>query len=84
MPNWKDVNPRVSVAYDLFGNGKTALKASASRGVEQESIGIARLNNPASTVVTTTQRAWTDSQQQLRSRLRPGEPGVRTVSAEPT
>ncbi len=53
VPNWKDVNPRVSVAYDLFGNGKTALKASASRGVEQESIGIARLNNPANTVATT-------------------------------
>ena len=31
VPNWKDLDPRVSVAYDLFGNGKTALKASASR-----------------------------------------------------
>ena len=54
MPNWKDINPRVSAAYDLFGNGKTALKASASRGVEQDSIRYARLNNPASTVVTQT------------------------------
>jgi hypothetical protein len=61
VPNWKDVNPRLAVAYDLFGNGKTAVKASASRGVEQQSIGIARLNNPASTVATTTQRAWADA-----------------------
>jgi hypothetical protein len=60
VPNWKDVNPRVSVAYDVFGTGRTALKASASRGVQQESIGIARLNNPANTVSTTTNRAWED------------------------
>jgi carboxypeptidase family protein len=61
VPNWKDINPRVSVAYDLFGNGKTALKGSASRGVQQESIAFARANNPANTVATSTNRAWTDS-----------------------
>ena len=26
VPNWKDISPRVGVAYDLFGNAKTALK----------------------------------------------------------
>jgi len=61
VPNWKDINPRVSAAYDLFGNGKTAIKASASRGVQQDSIGIAAANNPASTLVTQTQRTWTDT-----------------------
>jgi hypothetical protein len=67
VPNWKDVNPRVSVAYDLFGTGRTAIKGSVSRGVQQESIAIARLNNPASTVATTNGfnpnagRAWNDS-----------------------
>jgi len=61
VPNWKDVNPRVSVAYDVFGNGRTAIKGSASRGVQQESIAIARLNNPASTVSTTTNRTWADA-----------------------
>lgn len=61
VPNWKDVNPRVSVAYDLFGDGRTAVKASASRGVQQDSIGTARLNNPATTVQTQTNRTWGDA-----------------------
>lgn len=61
VPNWKDVNPRLSAAYDLFGDGKTAVKASASRGVEQDSIRYALANNPATTLVTRTQRVWTDA-----------------------
>jgi hypothetical protein len=61
VPNWKDINPRGSVAYDVTGNGKTALKASISRGVEQDSIRYAAANNPASTLVTQTARAWTDN-----------------------
>jgi hypothetical protein len=60
VPNWKDINPRVSAAYDLFGTGRTAIKASASRGVEQDSIRYARLNNPATTVDTQTAREWQD------------------------
>ena len=61
VPNWKDFEPRASAAYDLFGTGKTALKASFSRGVEQDSIRYAAANNPASTLVTQTNRSWTDN-----------------------
>jgi hypothetical protein len=61
VPNWKDINPRVSVAYDVFGTGKTALKASASRGVEQDSLRYAAANNPASTLQTSANRSWNDS-----------------------
>jgi len=61
VPNWKDISPRASVAYDIFGTGKTALKASASRAVQQDSITFALANNPASTVRTQTQRVWNDA-----------------------
>jgi hypothetical protein len=51
--NWKEVNPRVGLAYDLFGNGRTALKLSAARGVAQEGINTADALNPARTFATT-------------------------------
>jgi hypothetical protein len=33
VQNWQDINPRLGVAYDVFGNGKTAVKASVARYV---------------------------------------------------
>ena len=34
VPNWKDVNPRVGAAYDLFGTGQTAIKGFLGRYVD--------------------------------------------------
>jgi hypothetical protein len=36
VPCWKDVNPRFGASYDLFSNGKTALKASLGRYVQAQ------------------------------------------------
>ena len=59
--DWKDLNPRLGAAYDLFGNGKTAIKASLSRGVLTEgNTGIAQLTNPGNGLITATTRSWTD------------------------
>jgi hypothetical protein len=62
VPNWKDVNPRVGFAYDLFGNGRTAVKANLGRFVAFEANGgIVFASNPANRIVTTATRVWTDN-----------------------
>ena len=43
MPNYKDLSPRLGIAYDLFGNGRTAVKATLSRYVQTSTVGTARL-----------------------------------------
>ena len=61
VPNCKDLSPRLGVAYDLFGNGKTALKATLSRYVQTSTVGFARLLNPLNTSVNTATRPWNDA-----------------------
>jgi hypothetical protein len=57
---WTDLAPRLGVAYDLFGNGRTALKASANRYVLRAAgVGYAQFINPIETN-RINPRAWTD------------------------
>jgi hypothetical protein len=56
---WKDLSPRFGVAYDLFGDGKTALKATASRYVLRAGNGYALAINPLETNRSNA-RPWTD------------------------
>jgi len=58
VPNWKDIDPRFGVSYDLFGNGKTALKASIGRYVVADSYTIARALNPVQSTVNSVTRTW--------------------------
>lgn len=58
-PHWRNLNPRVGVAYDLFGTGTTALKASIGRYTGQ-----VRSTNMAAAAVSvspSTNRSWTDT-----------------------
>ncbi len=61
VPNWKDLNPRLGAAYDLFGTGRTAVKASLGRYVGKTAIAIAADNNPVTRSVLSASRTWTDA-----------------------
>ena len=61
VPNFKDISPRIGVAYDVFGNGKTAIKGSINRYVSGLGVGIPQSVAPALAVVVSTTRTWNDS-----------------------
>ena len=61
VPLWKDWNPRVGGAYDLFGNGRTAIKAAIGRYVARNSTNITIALNPLTTSVNSVNRTWNDS-----------------------
>jgi Carboxypeptidase regulatory-like domain/TonB-dependent Receptor Plug Domain len=58
--DWKDINPRFGVSYDLFGDGKTAVKASAARGVAGETIATVAALNPGGSFSSSTAINVTD------------------------
>ena len=57
-PCWRDWSVRGGVAYDLFGNGKTALKASVGKFLQTMSARIADAVNPMT--IQRESRSWTD------------------------
>jgi Carboxypeptidase regulatory-like domain len=61
VPAWKDLNPRVGAAYDLFGDGRTALKVSLGRYVRKTSVDLTIPNNPIETSVNSVTRSWNDA-----------------------
>jgi carboxypeptidase family protein len=61
VPNLKDLSPRLGLTYDLFGDGKTALKATLSRYVQTSTVGTARALNPLNTSVNAATRSWVDA-----------------------
>jgi len=59
LPNWRDVAPRLGVVYDVFNDGRTALKAHVGKYMRSFStVGFAAVYNPM--VIATDRRTWSD------------------------
>jgi len=59
IPCWHDIDPRVGVVWDVFGDGKTAVKGQLGRYVGLVSWVMSKTFNPQSAIVTSTGRSWT-------------------------
>jgi len=58
---WKDLTPRVGVAYDVFGTGKTAVRFNIGRYIEAITASNNDLDmNPITRMVVNSTRNWND------------------------
>jgi hypothetical protein len=87
--SWHDLSPRLGASYDMFGTGKTALKVSLNKYLQNEAAGSPLVigPNPLETVVNNTTRSWNDANRNyipdcnLHSPAANGECGASSNSA---
>ena len=61
VKGYNDIAPRMGMAYDVFGTGKTAIKVNLAKYWQTASNdGQYQTANPAATFVQTTTRSWVD------------------------
>jgi hypothetical protein len=61
VQGYHDISPRFGAAYDVFGNGKTALKVNVAQYLQGAWTGDAyTISNPGATLVTSINRSWSD------------------------
>jgi hypothetical protein len=80
---WHDVTPRMGVAYDLFGDGKTAVKFNLGKYMQ----GVTAANNdfdlnPIIRTAISTTRTWTDFDKDFIVDCDLSNPGVNNECAE--
>ncbi len=59
LPSWFDISPRLGVSYDLFGTGRTALKASFGKYMAGQTTSFPARYNPLQIQADT--RTWRDT-----------------------
>jgi hypothetical protein len=61
VPNWKDWSPRLGAAYDVFGDGRTAVKMFLGRFMVGQGLTFAQNVNPVASVAAVSERTWNDT-----------------------
>jgi hypothetical protein len=62
VTGYHDITPRMGAALDVFGNGRTSLKANVSKYLQAANNDAQyTISNPAVTFQQTTNRSWTDT-----------------------
>jgi hypothetical protein len=61
LPSFHSVVPRFGAAYDLFGNAKTAIKASIGKYVNSVGSNLITPYHPALRISTVATRSWSDN-----------------------
>ncbi len=61
VPKFTDLDPRLGMGYDMFGTGRTALKAYLGRYLSKSSIQIPEALHPVATAINSVTRVWNDT-----------------------
>jgi hypothetical protein len=81
VPCWKDINPRFAASYDLFGDGRTAVKVNIGRFAGADIYTMARANNPVTRAILNASRTWTDSNGNFTPDCNLANPATQDLSA---
>ena len=90
IDSYKDITPRLGVAYDVFGNGRTAVKMNLGRYLEGVGVQLNYANTNPTTAhpdvtgpfgVPGVTRTWTDANGEPRAQLRSAEPAGQRIAA---